>query len=376
MLSPETGSAADVLRDAQRELDICNACRYCEGFCAVFPAMMRHRTFGDGDIAYLANLCHDCKGCFHACQYAPPHPFGVNLPQTLATVRSQTYETYAWPTPLAALFRRNGTIVCIVAALGIALGLLLTIALQGIDVTTLPRSGPGSFYRVIPWGVMVGLASAAALYVALALTVGAVRFWRDAGGGADIAAQPLWRALRDIATLRYLGGGHDGADGCNNTGESFSQVRRVFHQVLFFGFLLCFASTSVAAFDDHFLGLVAPYPVLSLPVLLGLIGGIGMIAGPTGLLWIKVVTDPAPTAKSVLGADYALLALLLLIAANGLALLGLRESPAMGVLLAAHLGLVLAFFMLIPYSKMVHGLYRSLALVRFAIESRTAPEDR
>jgi citrate/tricarballylate utilization protein len=363
------------LRDASRELDICNACRYCEGFCAVFPAMMQRRTFGDGDIAYLANLCHDCKGCFHACQYAPPHPFGVNLPQTLATVRRQTYERYAWPAPLAALLRRNGLTVCAGAALGIALGLLLTIALQGVDVLTLPRSGPGSFYAVIPAGVMIGLALAAAAYVLLALGVGAVRFWRDTGGGRALAAEPLGRAARDVLTLRYLGGGHDGADGCNDTGERFSQTRRIFHHVLFYGFALCFASTCVAAYDDHVLGLLAPYPPLSLPVLLGLAGGIGMIAGPAGLIAIKVITDPAPTAREVLGGDYALLGLLALIAANGLLLLGLRESPAMGVLLAVHLGLVLAFFLLVPYSKMVHGLYRSLALLRHAIEARTAPEE-
>ena len=375
MHSPELDGAEGVLRDARRELEICNACRYCEGFCAVFPAMMQRRTFGDGDIAYLANLCHDCKGCFHACQYAPPHPFGVNLPQTLSAVRRQTYEQYAWPAPLAALFRRNGVVVCTIAALGIALGLILTALLQGADMMTLPRSGPGSFYAVIPWGVMAGLAGAASAFVLFALSVGAVRFWRDTGGGPAVRPQPAGRALRDVLTLRYLGGGHDGADGCNDTGESFSQTRRIFHHVLFYCFALCFASTSVAAFDDHFLGLVAPYPLLSAPVLLGLAGGIAMLAGPAGLIWIKVITDPAPTAKAVLGGDYALLGLLAAIAANGLLLLALREGPAMGVLLAIHLGLVLAFFVLVPYSKMVHGLYRSLALLRNAIESRNPQEE-
>ena len=27
--------------EVARQLQICNACRYCEGFCAVFPAMTR-----------------------------------------------------------------------------------------------------------------------------------------------------------------------------------------------------------------------------------------------------------------------------------------------------------------------------------------------
>jgi citrate/tricarballylate utilization protein len=105
-------------------------------------------------------------------------------------------------------------------------------------------------------------------------------------------------------------------------------------------------------------------------VLLGLFGGIGMMVGCAGLLWLKVVSDPAPNARSVLGADYALLGLLFLAAATGILLLGLRSTAAMGTLLAVHLGVILALFLLIPYSKMVHGLYRTLALVRHAIEGR------
>ena len=29
--------------EADRQLTICNACRYCEGYCAVFPALERQR---------------------------------------------------------------------------------------------------------------------------------------------------------------------------------------------------------------------------------------------------------------------------------------------------------------------------------------------
>jgi citrate/tricarballylate utilization protein len=55
---------------------------------------------------------------------------------------------------------------------------------------------------------------------------------------------------------------------------------------------------------------------------------------------------------------------------SGLALLFLRQTSAMGVLLAVHLGFVLALFLTLPYGKFVHGLYRFAALVRFHIERR------
>jgi citrate/tricarballylate utilization protein len=359
----------DTLRDARREMEICNACRYCEGFCAVFPAMMRRREFTDGDLNYFANLCHNCKGCYHACQYAPPHPFGVNVPRTLAALRLETYERYAWPRPLAALYRRNGVVLSAVTILAVALVLGLVFALRPGQVTT-TWTGEGAFYAVIPWAVMAGTAGAAMTWALVALAVGGVRFWRDTGGGQVTKGGAVAQAVHDALTLRYLGGGHEGADGCNDVDEAFSQGRRRFHHALFYGFALCFASTSVAFLYDHFLNWPAPYPLFSLPVILGTLGGLGMMVGSAGLLWLKVVSDPAANARKVLGADYALLALLFGAAATGLLLLALRSTPAMGTLLAVHLGVILSLFVLLPYSKMVHGLYRSLALLRHHLEGR------
>src|SRR3979411_3148965 len=79
------------------QLEGCNACRYCEGYCAGFPALEKRRRFTPGDVVYLANLCHDCRACFYACMYAPPHEFGVNIPRALPEGREQTYGRYALP---------------------------------------------------------------------------------------------------------------------------------------------------------------------------------------------------------------------------------------------------------------------------------------
>ena len=89
---------------------VCNACRYCEGYCAVFRAMEKRRSFPPGDLRYLANLCHDCGECLYACQYAPPHEFAINVPRTFAQLRLESYETYAWPAPLSRAFRRNSAV--------------------------------------------------------------------------------------------------------------------------------------------------------------------------------------------------------------------------------------------------------------------------
>jgi citrate/tricarballylate utilization protein len=143
--------------------------------------------------------------------------------------------------------------------------------------------------------------------------------------------------------------------------------RRYAHHALFYGFMFCFAATCVATIYDHFLHLQAPYPFFSLPVMLGTIGGIGMTIGASGMLWIKLAADPAPAARRVLGADYGLLVLLLLSAVTGLLLLALRHTGAMATLLAVHIGIVLALFVMMPYCKFVHSVYRSGALLRYAL---------
>src|SRR5712672_674876 len=100
--------ATFLLAEADRLMTVCNSCRYCEGLCAVFPAMEMRRAFPSGDLNYLANLCHGCGACYYDCQFSPPHEFNVNVPQNFARVRAESYEAYVWPAAFSGLFRKNG----------------------------------------------------------------------------------------------------------------------------------------------------------------------------------------------------------------------------------------------------------------------------
>jgi citrate/tricarballylate utilization protein len=42
----------------------------------------------------------------------------------------------------------------------------------------------------------------------------------------------------------------------------------------------------------------------------------------------------------------------------------------MGILLCIHLGFVMGFFLMMPYGKFAHGIFRSAALLKNAIEVR------
>ena len=359
-----------LIEDAQRMLAICNACRYCEGYCAVFPALERRLEFAENDVHYLANLCHNCGACLYACQYAPPHEFELNFPRMLAQVRKQTYRKYAWPAFFSAAFERNGVVVGLAIALAMAAMLIVVSrAGDGAGLFMAHPDSSGSFYAVLPHEAMTLLFTAVSAFVIVSLAVSFARFWRDSGEAAASFAspEPLGSATWDAATLRYLDGG---GDGCTYPREVPSFARRDFHHLTFYGFMLCFAATAVGTIDHYVLGVRAPYPFWSLPVLLGTLGGMGLVIGPAGLMWLRGRSDPDLGDPSQSGMDAGFLVLLLLVGATGLALLALRETPSMGLMLVAHLGLVLALFVTMPYGKFVHALYRFAALVRYHLERR------
>ncbi|WP_239607484.1 MULTISPECIES: tricarballylate utilization 4Fe-4S protein TcuB [Pseudomonas] len=354
-------------QEVDRQMRICNACRYCEGFCAVFPAMTRRLDFGKADIHYLANLCHNCGACLHACQYAAPHAFAVNVPQAMAKVRGQTYAEYAWPARFGQLYRRNGTFVAV--ALALALSLFLLLALQ-VNGTLLPGRLAGDFYAVFPHNTLALLFGGVFSAAGVALGVALRRFWRTVSPAQ--ARQPANGALQEAAsavlTLKYLDGGH--GQGCNNADDRYTLWRRRYHHLTFYGFMLCFAATVVATGYHYLLGLHAPYPLLSLPVVLGTLGGIGLIVGPAGLLALNLRRAPEHGDAAQRPMDRAFILLLLLVSTTGMALLALRDTEVMAILLAVHLGTVMALFVTLPYGKFAHGLFRSAALLKFAIEKR------
>src|SRR5437763_7091919 len=249
---------------------ICNACRYCEGYCAVFPAMERRLSFNEADIHYLANLCHNCAECYYACQYAPPHEFAVNVPKVFAEIRARSYQKYAWP-----------RFVSVGGWWAAVIGIMVAALLAG------SRSAAGAnFYGVISHETMVGAFAAVFGLILVVHAAGFLRFWRESGETVAALFQPavVFKAFRDVLTLKNL---DSNAVGCTYPDERHSQSRRRFHHFTFYGFLLCTASTAIAAAYHTFFGWQAPHAYLSAPVVLGTLGGMGLLMCPVGLYRLK-----------------------------------------------------------------------------------------
>jgi citrate/tricarballylate utilization protein len=348
----------ELFTEAERQLNICNSCRYCEGYCAVFPALERRTLLGVGDITQLANLCHDCRACFHACMYAPPHEFAVDPPAVLSAVRLASYDRYRPPLPSPGWPARAAAAVLV----GLAL-LVVVAASEGLSA--LLRHG--SPYQVIPYpAVLVVVLLPTACSVAVLLR-GFARYWRDVHGPLrDLADWPALKvALVAAAQLRNMRGG---GEECYAAGDDPSPARRRLHGAVAWGFATCFASTVSAAVQQDVLGCPPPYPLLSVPVILGTAGGLSMLAGCAGLIALK--RDGGPVERGV--ADYGLLFGLGQLALTGLLTLLLRATPAFGLILVIHLATIVVCFAIAPYTRFVHAGYRFLALVADAIEQRRA----
>ena len=350
------GRPLDATAEARRQLEVCNACRYCEGFCSVFPAMTRQKAFADGDITHLANLCHNCRGCFYSCQYTPPHEFDLNIPAALGEARQESWTRFAFPSAFGKLFHERG-----VAVLAAAVAVVVTAI--GLLQVLRPEGGEG-FYAYMSHNAMISVFIPAFLFPFLAVAVGLRRYWRETGGTAVRPAH-LIAAFKDAAALRNLDGGQ--GQGCNfEKTDRYTNLRRYAHQATMYGFLLCFAATSAATVMHYLFDMPAPYPLFSLPKMLGLTGGILLCLGTAKLAFLKTKADPALGAARVWGGEMAFVLLLFFVSATGLVLYAVTGTALVEWMLPLHLASVFTFFLLTPYSKMAHGFYRLAALVREA----------
>ena len=224
--------------------------------------------------------------------------------------------------------------------------------------------GGEGFYAVLSHNAMVAIFLPAFVFPLLSLAVSLRRYWRHVAGRA-ISFRDIATALRNVAKMRDLAAGH--GDGCNFEDEDrFSHARRYAHQAIMYGFLMCFAATSSATLLHYLFDMPAPYSFWSLPKLLGVPGGILLTAGCGWMAWLKLKSDRTIGDAGAWGGDFGFIALLGFVGLTGLLLYWLGSTTAMPMLLAVHLGAVLSFFLLTPFTKMAHGFYRLAALIRNA----------
>ena len=261
---------------------------------------------------------------------------------------------------------RNGVTIALALAASMALFLSLAVSRTG---ALLGRPLGGDFYAVFPHGLLAWTFGLVFLFACVALAIGATRFCRDISTGRATLAGARRSDAPARSTLRYLGGGH--GQGCNDEDDAFTLRRRRFHHLTFYGFLLCFAATCVATLYHYVLGERRSLPAARACRCCSARSAAsacspdrqacsGSTSGATRRTarsrrtrWTAASSpcssSPAPPAwRCSPGAT----------------------SGAMALWLAIHLGVVMALFLTLPYGKFAHGVFRSAALLKWAIEKR------
>ncbi len=160
---------SDRYEEADRLMTVCNSCRYCEGLCAVFPAMEMRRAFSGPATSTISPTS--------ATPAAPATPTAssrrrtnstINVPKTLGgRACAESYAAYAWPRAFSGAVRaQRASSISIVAALSVArlhprASLASTTSSKLLSAST---PAPGAFYKLMPHNVMAALFSAAFLY--------------------------------------------------------------------------------------------------------------------------------------------------------------------------------------------------------------------
>jgi citrate/tricarballylate utilization protein len=359
-------AALDVIQEASRQLIICNACRYCEGYCPVFRAIEMRRDFNQNDVFYLSNLCHDCRACYYACMYTPPHEFAINIPKILAEARMESYRRWSWPAFLGSAFRNLGLTALLAVGVAILVAILALLLIPSGNFFA-SHVGPGAFYEVVPYPIMVVGGVILFLFAIAVWLRGGAQFWAETAGA--VYSPRGWEAVSAAVAaalgLRYLKGG---GPGCFYPDERPSPVRRFYHSLTFWGFLSDFVATTLAAIYQDIFHQLPPYPLTSAPVIFGSVGGVALLIGTGGLIWFKLQSDRRPAGAGASGMDYVFLVTLGLTALTGMLTLILRATAAMGTILVLHLATIAALFVTAPYGKFVHAVYRTLAIVRYKVE--------
>ncbi|SIT69700.1 citrate/tricarballylate utilization protein [Ectothiorhodosinus mongolicus] len=333
-------------QEARRVFKLCNVCGFCTGLCPVFPSAQQRSELRLEDLVHLANLCHNCGACWSACQYAPPHPFAIDVPATLARTRVNSYEQFAWPKGFADQLITKplwGAVWLLI----IGLIPLLLMGIQAPSVWT-------------PTLLALGL-----LWAIFSMSMSWLQFWRETRATTvDARSGQAWRdALIDTLVLRHLDGG---GGGCQQS--QHPDHRRLAHHAVFYGFFLSILATPISV-------IFAPIHPL-LPDILAVLFGFVLLLGVLLLAYHKTQERIALKASAPAAQGYLLLTLLGLLAVTGLAAKLLLQSNAGPILVALHLGCVLAFFVLMPLSKFTHGGYRFLALVDAKVQKLVTNQRR
>jgi quinone-modifying oxidoreductase, subunit QmoC len=367
-LRPDRELIDRLVASGGEDLKQCMQCATCSAVCGLaddkhpLPRKemlwaqwgLRERLRGDPDIW----LCHQCGDCSARC------PRGARPADVMAALRREQIADCAGPHLARWLNRPSSLPWLALGALAVLAGGASVWQASGAAALELAAAGPRMvlpFWTRFPQGLLAAVFLALLGLDLLVLGRGGRRFWRDLQAAAPVPpGAPSLAASTRSALARILW--HDDFGRC-----SASQARRLQHLLVVLGmFALGLTSLWVATarWNPLLDGLVYPLGFWNPWKLLANLAGLAVALGAT-LMLIERWRRPK-SAGATRYPDLALLGFLLAIVTTGFLVEALhyaRLGPPRYAAYAVHLIAVFGLLVMLPYSKLAHLLYRTLAMV-------------
>jgi quinone-modifying oxidoreductase subunit QmoC len=313
-------------------------------------------------------LCHQCNDCTSRC------PRGARPGDVMAALRRECVIHYATPQAFGRWANRPASLALMALVIAVlmatAAGLWQSFGLSAYELSLIGQRTVFPFWTRLPQGLLGAVFISLLLFDLVVLAMGARRFWRnlDAPSLQPGLAQPP-PSLR--ATFRRILW-HDDFGRCTS-----SRSRRIPHLLVIYG-MLALSLTSLwvvtARWNPFLEGLVYPLGFWNPWKLMANLAG---LAVTLGIAWMLAERWKRPEmAGATTYSDFALLGSLLLIALTGFAtemLHFLRMEPLRYAAYSVHLIAIGVLLCMLPYSKLAHVVYRTLALVHAERTGRGQP---
>jgi len=360
----------------------CFQCGTCSATCALSPDAdpfprkemawagwgLKDRLLTDPDVW----LCHQCNDCSTRC------PRGARPGDVLAAVRRSSVIHYAVPRCFGRWFNQARYIPLLLAVPTVLLGLTLVARdplAAALGITT--AAGEPivySYSNIFPHWVLNTFFGFFSLLVLLAMTAGAVRFWRALRSAAarDRGIQPVKGLIPSIGTVFENIVTHENFTQCTT-----ARPRLLSHSIVFFGFIALTVVT-IWVITARYNPLIQSDFVYPLNFwnpwkILANIGGAAVFAGCLLMIRDRLRSDEPAGASTYF--DWSFIATLLVVVLTGFITEFLhyaRMEPHRHVVYFVHLVFVFTLLMYLPYSKFAHLVYRTTAMVFAEYTGRTA----
>jgi citrate/tricarballylate utilization protein len=312
----------------------------------VWDAIELKDLLNNSDAAYLANLCHDCRDCYYACPYnEPDHEFKLNIPKAMGDMRYETYTENIRPRFMKKLLEFPILITAGLTAMAIVISLLYAFfgfgfgRFQKLPITAII---PDYLFRTFSLFIYA--------YTIILWSWEGHSYLKTISDGKHIGIRGLAGGLYDaFMHTNFKGGGM----GCKMPNENSRYTRIVFHVLVLFGFIIALIAIS---FYPNISGYVA---------IVYLIGSIFLATGSFGMIAIHLMDKSDLRSKKMSLLDYPFSLLLFASGFTGVLVVLSVGTSIYNWNFLIHDALILLVFLLAPYSKFIHPIYRTISLIKY-----------